>query len=131
MTPHCMFSLANDWAMISCHYIDVISHYSDLIFCICWVYRWLYSFFSFFKGQCPKSTNCGWHFKRVLLLGMLLKANAFLWRLAVFGNVLMTQSKGYNNCVLGVFEIFFSSMSCQNLKSRLRCMKVQADLVWD
>ena len=33
--------------------------------------------------------------------------------------------------MLTVLEFFFFSMNCQSFKSRSRCMRVQADLVWD
>lgn len=132
-TPHCMFLLANDWAMISCHYIDVITHYSDLIFCICWVYRWLYSFFSFFKGTMSEINQLRLALQESSTARNVAEGQCISLKVGCLWQRFDDDKVKHinNNCVLGVFEIFFSSMSCQNLKSRLRCMKVQADLVWD
>lgn len=60
--------------------------YTLCLSCVTDFYAWLCLIIS--QGQCQKSTNCAWLFKRLQLPGMLLKASAFLSRFVLLQLIL-------------------------------------------
>lgn len=112
--------------------------YTLCLSCVTDFYAWLCLIIS--QGQCQKSTNCTWLFKRLQLPGMLLKASAFLSRFVLLQLILFLILFQFVQClklwyivIVSNCVLFFLciSMSCQNFKNRSRCMKVQAGLVQD